>query len=127
MGFLDPDKNIISHRLYRQHCTLMYNAPLALGLTPENGIVCSSWFGDDTNDEELLNLVDVLRRCCAAPSIPDFLASRYGLAAWMAQERRAFAAAMAQQQPGHGQMFGMPFATQAHARAAPTPGHVAAM
>merc|ERR1712048_1350702 len=120
--------------LYRQHCTLMYNglyfkdmrrlgrdlekaviidnSPLALGLTPENGIVCSSWFGDETGDEELLHLYDVLRQCCASPSISDLLASRYGLASWMANEREAFAAVFAKQQAGIAagpQMFAMPF------------------
>merc|ERR1712232_735711 len=64
LDFLDPEKKKISHRLYRPSCTeigggyfkdmrllgrrqedsiLVDNSPLAVALTPENGILCKSW------------------------------------------------------------------------------------
>lgn len=68
LDWLDPGRRLISYRLYREACTelagghfkdlrrlgrslddvvLVDNSPLALGLRPENGMLISSWYGDD--------------------------------------------------------------------------------
>ena len=112
LDFLDPDHRCVAHRLYRQHCTeiagghfkdmrrlgrriedvmLVDNSPLALGLTPNNGIPVSSWFGEDYNDVELLELLDVLEECCLQASIPAYLAVRYGFSAFLDQQRQRLA------------------------------------
>eukprot|EP00811_Abedinium_folium_P009394 NODE_18683_length_881_cov_6.781167.p1 GENE.NODE_18683_length_881_cov_6.781167~~NODE_18683_length_881_cov_6.781167.p1 ORF type:complete len:182 (+),score=44.32 NODE_18683_length_881_cov_6.781167:72-548(+) len=99
LDFLDPTGRLVAHRLYRQHCTeisgghfkdmrrlgrrledvvLVDNSPVAIGLTPNNGILVSSWFGDDYDDAELLNLLHVLDLCAVHGSMPAYLAWRYG-------------------------------------------------
>ncbi|CAK9004268.1 Probable C-terminal domain small phosphatase (Developmental gene 1148 protein) [Durusdinium trenchii] len=68
---LDPGRKLIAHRLYREACSelagghfkdlrrlgrplddllLVDNSPLALGLLPENGMLITSWYGDDEKD-----------------------------------------------------------------------------
>jgi len=109
LNWLDPNGNIISHRLYRQHCTeiagghfkdmrrlgrsldsvvLVDNSPLAAGMCPENAILCSSWFGDDYEDVELEHLVDLLWTLRLQPSIPAFLKERFGFDAFLEQQRK---------------------------------------
>lgn len=101
LDFLDPDGRRIHYRLYRQHCTEIYgghfkdlrrlgrrlddcilvdNSPLALGLIPDNGIPVSSWFGDDLEDSELLDLIRLLEMCTDSqcPSVSQFLIERFG-------------------------------------------------
>jgi len=106
LDFLDPQREFIAHRLYRQHCTEIYgghfkdvrrlgrriedvvlvdNSPLALGLCPDNGVLVSSWFGDDYADTELLDLIRLLEHCtdAACPSLPEFLIARYGISEFL--------------------------------------------
>jgi len=108
LDFLDPNHRWISHRLYRQHCTelcsghfkdmrrlgrrmedvvLVDNSPLAAGLTPESAIVVSSWFGTDYDDTELLDLLHVLEECKVCASVPEYLDTRYGFAAYLHRQR----------------------------------------
>jgi len=115
LDFLDPEHKCVSYRLYRQHCTeiggghfkdmrrlgrrlddilLVDNSPLAVGLSPDNGILVSSWFGDDYSDVELLDLLAVLEESCLQSSIPAFLAERYGFSAFLQQQRQRQQAAM---------------------------------
>jgi len=109
LDWLDPNRNIISHRLYRQHCTeiagghfkdmrrlgrsldsvvLVDNSPLAAGMCPDNAILCSSWFGDDYEDVELEHLVELLRSLRLQPSIPAFLTERFGFDAFLERQRK---------------------------------------
>jgi len=109
LDWLDPNGNIISHRLYRQHCTeiagghfkdmrrlgrsldsvvLVDNSPLAAGMCPDNAILCSSWFGDDYEDIELEHLVDLLWTLRLQPSIPGFLKKRFGFDSFLERQRR---------------------------------------
>jgi Dullard-like phosphatase family protein len=106
LDFLDPDGRKIHHRLYRQHCTEIYgghfkdlrrlgrrlddcilvdNSPLALGLIPDNGIPISSWFGDDLEDTELLDLIRLLEMCMDSKckSVPEFLIERFGFSRFL--------------------------------------------
>lgn len=108
LDFLDPQRRCVAHRLYRQHCTELFgglfkdlrrlgrnqddivlvdNSPLAAGITPESAIICSSWFGDTTEDMELLDLLDVLERCATCRSVPAFLEDRYGFASFLDHQR----------------------------------------
>lgn len=123
IDFLDPCGSLVASKLYRTHCieiaggyfkdmrmlgrrqediVLVDNSPVALGLTPENGILCSSWFGDDYEDDELRRLLPVLRQCCAELSIPAFLTSRYGLPSFFARQRASRITAMSR---GHAVQF----------------------
>lgn len=108
LDYLDPHHRCVSYRLYRQHCTeiagghfkdlrrlgrrledvmLVDNSPLAVGMSPDNGIMVSSWFGDDESDVELLDLLNVLEQCCNQESIPAFLADRYGFNSFLECQR----------------------------------------
>merc|ERR1712129_626930 len=66
---------------------LVDNSPLAAGLTPESAIICSSWFGDDHKDTELMELLDVLEHCASCRSMPNFLDRRYGFASFLEHQR----------------------------------------
>mmetsp|Transcript_81017 Transcript_81017/g.224104 ORF Transcript_81017/g.224104 Transcript_81017/m.224104 type:complete len:320 (-) Transcript_81017:153-1112(-) len=124
LDFLDPDHTCVAYRLYRQHCTeiagghfkdmrrlgrrledvmLVDNSPLAAGLSPNNGIFVSSWFGEDYADVELVDLLTVLDQCCLEASIPAFLAKRYGFGAFLQQQRQQQRLAV-----GAAGVFGMP-------------------
>ncbi|CAJ1365262.1 unnamed protein product [Effrenium voratum] len=77
---LDPSGSLISHRLYRQHCTefcgayfkelsllgrplskciLVDNSPISVACNAHNGVLIRSWYGD-LQDQELLALLEVL-------------------------------------------------------------------
>jgi Dullard-like phosphatase family protein len=97
---LDHGGNLISYRLYRQHCTelcgaffkelgrlgrpvsqciLIDNSPISVACNPDNGILIRSWYGDP-GDRELVEVLQILEN--AAQSYVDFgkyLSSRYGL------------------------------------------------
>eukprot|EP00747_Dinoflagellata_sp_TGD_P038617 gnl/TRDRNA2_/TRDRNA2_139780_c0_seq1.p1 gnl/TRDRNA2_/TRDRNA2_139780_c0~~gnl/TRDRNA2_/TRDRNA2_139780_c0_seq1.p1 ORF type:complete len:342 (-),score=54.44 gnl/TRDRNA2_/TRDRNA2_139780_c0_seq1:146-1081(-) len=104
LNYLDPEGRHVRHRLYRQHCTeiggalfkdlrrlgrqmedviLVDNSPIALGLNPDNGILCSSYLGDDDSDTELLDLLHILEECQKHPSVQTYLVQRYGLSSFL--------------------------------------------
>lgn len=77
---LDPDNNMVHHRLFREHCSntnglfvkdlsllgrslqkivIIDNSPTSFLFQPRNSIQCTSWF-DDTSDTELLDLLPVM-------------------------------------------------------------------
>lgn len=96
---LDPGRKLIAHRLYREACSelagghfkdlrrlgrplddllLVDNSPLALGLLPENGMLITSWYGDDEKDTELSVLMGMLAQLETVKSLPEFLEQRFG-------------------------------------------------
>mmetsp|Transcript_50544 Transcript_50544/g.130524 ORF Transcript_50544/g.130524 Transcript_50544/m.130524 type:complete len:324 (-) Transcript_50544:55-1026(-) len=103
---LDPEKRLLSGRLYRQHCTergggflkdlrslgcpmeravLVDNSPVSLVLYPSNGILCSSWMGEEDRgeDRELMHLLLLLQDCAQHRSVPEYLQERFRLHAFL--------------------------------------------
>jgi len=102
LDVLDPSKERISHRLYRQHCTefrgayfkelgllgrplskcvLVDNSPISVACNARNGVLIRSWYGD-LQDQELLALLEVLedmQKCSAGAGYDRYLSRRYGL------------------------------------------------
>jgi len=93
---VDP-AGYIQHRLFRRHCTkvrgnfvkdlsrlgrkldqtiIIDNSPLTFAFQPLNGIPCDNWF-DDQMDQELLQLLPILRHLKAAEDVRDELAEIY--------------------------------------------------
>ncbi|CAE7563425.1 PSR1 [Symbiodinium sp. CCMP2456] len=110
LDFLDPGRILITHRLYREACTeiagghfkdlrklgrpmkdvlLVDNSPLAPGLVPENGLLVSSWYGDDWQDTELNSVAVLLNKLAAAKSLPQYLEQRYGFKSFLQELRSA--------------------------------------
>eukprot|EP00929_Paragymnodinium_shiwhaense_P061257 TRINITY_DN30590_c0_g1_i1.p1 TRINITY_DN30590_c0_g1~~TRINITY_DN30590_c0_g1_i1.p1 ORF type:complete len:341 (-),score=81.89 TRINITY_DN30590_c0_g1_i1:51-1073(-) len=97
---LDPTGQLLSKRLYREHCVevggayfkdmrrlgrplsevvLVDNSPVSLASNPDNGIIVQSWAAEYCEDRELLDLLLILQKCVHSPSLTDFLKNRYGL------------------------------------------------
>ena len=64
--------NILGRDLDRT--VIVDNSLEAFGFHLENGILIGSWFGDDTEDDELMRLLAVLRRMVdGRERVPDFI------------------------------------------------------
>jgi Dullard-like phosphatase family protein len=89
MDTIDPDKTLVTDRLYRQHCVeaqggrikdlnlcgrsldrmvIIDNSPIAYCFQPRNAIPILSWF-NDPNDNELLKLIPLLQRLATEESV----------------------------------------------------------
>jgi len=98
LDHIDP-AGYIQHRLFRRHCTkvrgnfvkdlsrlgrkldqtiIIDNSPLTFAFQPLNGIPCDNWF-DDQMDQELLQLLPILRHLKAAEDVRDELAEIYNV------------------------------------------------
>jgi RNA polymerase II subunit A small phosphatase-like protein len=81
LDMLDPNKNLIHSRLFRNSCTkhrgsfvkdlsrlgrplsrtiIIDNSPIAYSFQPENAIPCDSYFGVNRKDTELLDIMPLL-------------------------------------------------------------------
>ncbi len=93
MDTIDPDKSLVTDRLYRQHCcdalqgrikdlslcgrsldrtVIIDNSPIAYCFQPRNAIPILSWF-DDPNDDELLKLIPLLQQLATQDVVYPFL------------------------------------------------------
>ncbi|EPR62486.1 Dullard family phosphatase domain-containing protein [Toxoplasma gondii RUB] len=109
LAHLDPDRRLVHHRLYRQHCTMINggyvkdlrllgrdisrvvladNSPISMALQPDNGVLVSSWTSDDS-DSELMDLLVLLQHVAQLDSVPEYLRERYGLREWINSHRTA--------------------------------------
>ncbi|CAG9327749.1 unnamed protein product [Blepharisma stoltei] len=92
LDYLDPNKEIIHHRLYRNHCVnakgiymkdlrifanrkikdivIIDNSAYSFGNQLDNGVPIISWI-DDYYDKELYNLIDYLKTLAKAEDIRD--------------------------------------------------------
>jgi len=100
---LDPSGTLVSHRLYRQHCTefrgaffkelsllgrplsrcvLVDNSPISVVSSVDNGVIIRSWY-DDRQDQELLFLLQLLHDMQMSDvngeGFDTYLRRRYGL------------------------------------------------
>lgn len=97
---LDPHRELVSYRLYRQHCTelrgayfkelgllgrplpqciLVDNSPISCACDADNSVIIRSWYGDP-DDGELPALMEIFKdMLLQGPSVEEYLANRYGL------------------------------------------------
>jgi len=108
LDVIDPEGRCISKRLYRQHCTevqggfvkdmgrlgrslehviLVDNSPVSLAICPDNGVIVSCWTAEQHHDRELVDLLLLLQQCMQYQSVPDYLAHRYSLRAFIDELR----------------------------------------
>jgi CTD small phosphatase-like protein 2 len=97
LDLIDPKKNMIQHRLFREAClcvqgnfikdlsvldrdltktVLVDNSPHAYGYNVDNGVPILSWF-DDPNDTELLKLIEFLKRVQPAADVRDVVRDQF--------------------------------------------------
>ncbi|CBZ52667.1 Zgc:77714, related [Neospora caninum Liverpool] len=109
LAHLDPDRRLVHHRLYRQHCTMINggyvkdlrllgrdvsrviladNSPISMALQPDNGVLVSSWTNDD-RDSELMDLLVLVQHLAELENVPKYLRERYSLRAWINGHRQA--------------------------------------
>jgi CTD small phosphatase-like protein 2 len=93
MDTIDPNKTLVTDRLYRQHCVevqggrvkdlnlcgrsldrmvIIDNSPIAYCFQPRNAIPILSWF-DDQKDDELLKLIPLLEKLATQETVYPFL------------------------------------------------------
>lgn len=110
---MDPGRELITHRLYRQHCTehrgaffkelgllgrpvsqciLVDNSPISVACNANNSILIRSWYGEPA-DRELVELMQILEQALNYADFGRYLESRYGL-------REFFSALQANHQNG---------------------------
>lgn len=111
IDFLDPERKLVSLRLYRQHClisqgvhikdlrilgnrrlediTIVDNAAYSFGYQLNNGVPIISWY-DDPSDRELRNLVDYLLRSAQEPDVRALHRQTFRLESFYEQYYRQF-------------------------------------
>ncbi|XP_058101168.1 uncharacterized protein LOC131245612 [Magnolia sinica] len=98
LNMLDPDKKLISRRLYRESCVfsdgiymkdltvlgldlakvaIIDNSPQVFRLQVNNGIPIKSWF-DDPSDRALISLIPFLETLVDADDVRPVIAKQYG-------------------------------------------------
>jgi CTD small phosphatase-like protein 2 len=100
LNVLDPQKNLVTHRLYRQHCVhanggyfkdlcalgrnmdrivLVDNSPVSLAMNPSNGIPIKSWLKNPA-DSQLRHLLELVKELVfRAEAVQPVLEERYNL------------------------------------------------
>lgn len=94
LDYLDPQGNLFTHRLFREHCTevdgsyvkdlsllgrplervlIVDNSPVAYLFHPQNALAIESWF-EDPHDSELLKLLPLLERIARSDNAVEVLA-----------------------------------------------------
>lgn len=97
---LDPNNIIFKKRYYRDSCVysikkqglvknlniitndmksiiIVDNTSMSYSLQPENGIPIISWYGNDKNDKELLNLIPILNEIYNSDDVRPIIAKYY--------------------------------------------------
>lgn len=103
LDFLDPEKKLISHRLYREHCTfeknyfvkdireinrklsdvvIVDNSPYSYVLNIENAVPILPYFGN-SKDTELKGLLRYLRELVKWKDVRDLNRSHFKLAQYV--------------------------------------------
>lgn len=98
LDILDPDRNVISHRAYRESCifadgsytkdltvlgidlakiAIIDNSPQVFRLQVNNGIPIKSWFGDPS-DSALMSLLSFLETLVDAEDVRPIIAKKFG-------------------------------------------------
>jgi len=109
VDLLDKPRTWVTHVLSRDSCTelngqllkdlrrlgrdlkdvvLVDNSPLACGISPENSIICKSYYGNDPQDTELLRLRSMLNKLSKVKNMPEYLDARHAFACFVKQQRQ---------------------------------------